>query len=306
MALQTSGPISLLDIQNEFGGSNPISLSEYYGAASGIPTSGAISIGNFYGATAFNPLSWTKSNESYFNTNINMDTGGLILSPYMKVFTGYNPDYNTTQKIDFNITPGVAVNFVIRVGYTGYASDTYKIYADGVLIAETNGLVGYFPSFGPGTTTSSPIFCSVLSVRLFNGSGADPYLEQSYVSYQMFSLSNVNLSQETYFQGCAPAVGAYYSVTSDNRFQDSTVASTDYNFISPSNIRIAGYTSSEAVYDVARWYVNGGLVSTTSGEQGFDIYRSNATSVGYTYTKDGSVSEGGDTTSASVYFRGVS
>jgi hypothetical protein len=52
MALQTSGAISLLDIQNEFGGSNPISLSEYYGAASGIPASGAISIGNFYGASA--------------------------------------------------------------------------------------------------------------------------------------------------------------------------------------------------------------------------------------------------------------
>jgi len=52
MALQTSGPISLNDIQTEFGGSNPISLSEYYGAASGIPASGAISIGDFYGASA--------------------------------------------------------------------------------------------------------------------------------------------------------------------------------------------------------------------------------------------------------------
>ena len=51
MALQSSGPISLLDIANEFGGSTPHSLSEYYGADSGIPSSGAISIGNFYGAS---------------------------------------------------------------------------------------------------------------------------------------------------------------------------------------------------------------------------------------------------------------
>jgi len=57
MALQSSGAISLANIQSEFGGSNPISLSEYYlnGAYTtsnntSVPTSGAISIDNFYGA----------------------------------------------------------------------------------------------------------------------------------------------------------------------------------------------------------------------------------------------------------------
>ena len=57
MPLQTSGAISLLDVQNEFGGSNPISISEYYGAASGVPTSGAISLSNFYGKSAYTPMS---------------------------------------------------------------------------------------------------------------------------------------------------------------------------------------------------------------------------------------------------------
>ena len=52
MALQTSGAISLNDIQTEFGGSNPISISEYYGAAAGIPSSGTISLDDFYGASA--------------------------------------------------------------------------------------------------------------------------------------------------------------------------------------------------------------------------------------------------------------
>ena len=52
MALQSSGPISLLDIQNEFGGSAPISLSEYYGAAAGVPSSGSISLSNFYGTSS--------------------------------------------------------------------------------------------------------------------------------------------------------------------------------------------------------------------------------------------------------------
>jgi hypothetical protein len=63
MALPTSGPLSLSDIQTEFGGSNPISLSEYYAGGSfvpagttgtygAVPSSGAISIRNFYGTTA--------------------------------------------------------------------------------------------------------------------------------------------------------------------------------------------------------------------------------------------------------------
>jgi hypothetical protein len=49
MAVPT-GTASLLDIQNEFGGSNPISLSEYRGVGPG-PASGAISINNFRGAS---------------------------------------------------------------------------------------------------------------------------------------------------------------------------------------------------------------------------------------------------------------
>ena len=58
MALPASGIINLSDIQTEFGGANPISMSEYYrGGAyvtsnnTGVPTSGTINIADFYGAT---------------------------------------------------------------------------------------------------------------------------------------------------------------------------------------------------------------------------------------------------------------
>ena len=57
MALPNSGSISLADIQNEFGGSNPIGLNEYYRNGSyvtpnntNIPTSGMIDFNDFYGA----------------------------------------------------------------------------------------------------------------------------------------------------------------------------------------------------------------------------------------------------------------
>jgi hypothetical protein len=59
MTLQTSGPISLVDIQTEFGGPTPIKLENYYrgGAyvlttdyAPNVPASGPISLSDFYGA----------------------------------------------------------------------------------------------------------------------------------------------------------------------------------------------------------------------------------------------------------------
>ena len=57
MALPGSGPISSSMIQTEFGGSNPIAISEYYkdganvpdtGTNVNIPTSGQIKFGDFY------------------------------------------------------------------------------------------------------------------------------------------------------------------------------------------------------------------------------------------------------------------
>ena len=62
MAIPSSGAISLSTIQTEFGGSNPISLNEYYaggtyvpagtsGTYGAVPSSGTISIQNFYGTS---------------------------------------------------------------------------------------------------------------------------------------------------------------------------------------------------------------------------------------------------------------
>lgn len=63
MAIPSSGAISLTTVQTEFGGSNPISLSEYYaggtyvpsgttGTYGAVPSSGTISLRNFYGTSA--------------------------------------------------------------------------------------------------------------------------------------------------------------------------------------------------------------------------------------------------------------
>ena len=66
MALPSSGALSLNDIQDEFGGSNPISISEYYGADTGVPGSGTISVSDFYGTSSF----------TAFTANILLVAGG--------------------------------------------------------------------------------------------------------------------------------------------------------------------------------------------------------------------------------------
>ncbi len=66
MVLQSSGAISLANIQTEFGGANPIGINEYYlngvyttgSGATGVPTSGAISLGSFYGKSKISASSW--------------------------------------------------------------------------------------------------------------------------------------------------------------------------------------------------------------------------------------------------------
>lgn len=94
MALQTTGSISLQDIANEFGGTLPHSLSEYYaggglvpagasGVNGAIPSSGAISLSNFYGAANYtlvqtlnNP---TPAEFDFFGSAVAMSANYLIV-----------------------------------------------------------------------------------------------------------------------------------------------------------------------------------------------------------------------------------
>jgi hypothetical protein len=93
MTLQSSGDISLANLQTEFGGSNPISLNEYYaggtnvsagtvgypgGTATPIPSSGTITLGNFYGAAAIALEglfigSYSAGSNSYGQTQYRLD-----------------------------------------------------------------------------------------------------------------------------------------------------------------------------------------------------------------------------------------
>ena len=68
MAIPSTGSVSMSTIQTEFGGSNPISLSEYYrgntyennvsGNNTGVPQSGTIKMSQFRGTNLARYIVW--------------------------------------------------------------------------------------------------------------------------------------------------------------------------------------------------------------------------------------------------------
>jgi hypothetical protein len=133
MTLPTSGPLSLSDIQTEFGGSNPISLNEYYaggtyvpagttGTNGAVPSSGAISISNFYGTTSL-VINFTDqyidSGYSYYSARAGYQicgsTSGAISAG--KVYSDVN---GTVTQLEQWITPtSQASNYEVYATYSG-------------------------------------------------------------------------------------------------------------------------------------------------------------------------------------------
>ncbi len=91
MPLPSSGQLSLGDLRNEFGGGNPVYMSQMYRGAglvpntpqnANIPTSGTIYLSQFYGASAAQstPLSVSAPNV-YQQINSGTATGSSVATP---------------------------------------------------------------------------------------------------------------------------------------------------------------------------------------------------------------------------------
>lgn len=83
MALQSSGPIKFSEIQTEFGGTNPISMSEYYaggvyvpagttGINGAVPTSDINSLSKYYGTQAVLPTLITGATGTLYTANLTL------------------------------------------------------------------------------------------------------------------------------------------------------------------------------------------------------------------------------------------
>jgi hypothetical protein len=137
MALPASGPLSLGDIQTEFGGTNPISISEYYaggafvasgtsGTYGAVPSSGAISIQNFYGTTAFVPYGeavYTTAGTYSFVvpagiTKINAVAVGGAGSVRGRAAATGGGGGALSYSNDVPVTPGESLTVVVGIGST--------------------------------------------------------------------------------------------------------------------------------------------------------------------------------------------
>lgn len=146
MTLPTSGALSLSAIQTEFGGSNPISMSEYYAGGANVPSgttgtngqvpaSGALSFNIFHGTTRESELSIVAADVS-----ANADGFGA--------FTG-NPEAHAS------VTPSG--------GSGSYSSFTHEYVSGDVLNLDPNGSVQNPGIYKSGGISVPPLGASSLS-----------------------------------------------------------------------------------------------------------------------------------------------
>ena len=183
MTLPGSGTLSLSSIQGEFGGSNPISMSEYYRsgpyvpnypANSPIPTSGTISINQFYGATNSAP-----ANQEFGFSAGTYVTGGKASQTYTgaKVWTSTVSTYTFGSFFDNSINMGGS-NWTVQECYqaTGgiLSSSQWNVSGDAstVMTAHNlsgNGINANFPAGTYNSSTGKTTSSILASIGISNG-----------------------------------------------------------------------------------------------------------------------------------------
>ena len=162
MPLPSSGVLSYQDIQNEFGGSHPISINEYYGAATGIPASGAIGVNSFHGKS--NLQSWEKtdvfndgSGKFLYRLNNTLNESESNFNAMVKFAGSGNPAYTTntpnTNKIShaFNHTISGAK---IQVSGLNFSNDNSHSLSFWIRHQDTNS-DAFFMQYWNGSTSNA-------------------------------------------------------------------------------------------------------------------------------------------------------
>ena len=207
MVLQSTGVISLANIQTEFGGANPIRLNEYYlngvyttgTGAVGIPTSGQISLSSFYGKS--------KSIEYMLAGNMggNMSESGgtrLGITGADDSFAGigtvfpffwFGTDWGSGNNIQW------CTNNVMTFGggnnqYANWTPATGK----GVLMGQYDRLTNYSTQFPPSTSNGYNIKRFIVNQRnSYNIVGSEIQMEIRLIrgpAYQYIEIRMANWS----------------------------------------------------------------------------------------------------------------
>lgn len=135
MAVPT-GTASLLDIQNEFGGDTPISLSEYYGVVDGVPSSGTISIDDFRGKSQATAFTFTISSNK---VNANLRTLAI------------NAGWDQSVPVEATISGSVVISGDMQGNYTP-ALAVDGPWPNGVTLINNGIIVGHGGNGGVGVS----------------------------------------------------------------------------------------------------------------------------------------------------------
>jgi len=175
MALQSSGAISIGDIAGEFGGSTPHSLSEYYGVASGVPSSGAISISNFYGKSNI-VFTLSAISPSIYDYSLSTATAGLRVGAdgYIYALGSEAPVNSSSSYVQMN----TSTDWIIpRSGMSSYYVYATKISGDNL----TSGTLNSYLSLASDQTwqlsnsTDGTTKTTVIEIKIWDnntGSGS--------------------------------------------------------------------------------------------------------------------------------------
>ena len=126
-----SGTASLQDIQDEFGGSHPIAISEYYGAAAGVPASGTISINDFRGKSNTFSFTLTSNQQNY-------DVRAAAVS------AGWDGSSEVELTINSGVTVYASSTSNYACSFTGSFPSGAKLINNGIIVGRGgNGGNGY-------------------------------------------------------------------------------------------------------------------------------------------------------------------
>lgn len=164
MTLPSQTSISLSQIQTEMGGSNPISLSEYYAGGGltppetrgypaaipdafgpfptvAIPTSGTISLANFFGAG------------NYFNYNITTNTNDLNITSSGMLSAGWDG----AQRVKVTISSGITVSATTSTTAALRLSGTFPSGVE-IVVSSTGKILGRGGAGGGGASLDGLLF----------------------------------------------------------------------------------------------------------------------------------------------------
>jgi hypothetical protein len=253
MALQSSGAISLNDIQTVFGGTNPISMNEYYtggvnvpAGTSGIPTSGTISINQFYGKSK----SSSTTKKIYIFAEEAQTAVDVIVSNIQSVassvgvnvsVSGYGGSGSGTLSYDSTVDVVVYWNDHPTGTGRGTQLQTYLDNGKGLVI----GVFAHTSYGGPWTTGLSTTY-------QISNPGTYTTAQASY--------SQTNSTNHPILNGVSSVAVSYYNSVFTPQNSATAIGSSPNGGI----VNFRDYGTNRRV-DINTWYGDSSSDTTTSG-----------------------------------------